>query len=89
MADIIEGLKEKRRIIEQFQRTQANQEGQESQLLKQLEAECAANSVEQAEEVLKRLYEEKAQSEKLLEDLDEKMAEIILNAQPGSDSRSI
>ena len=89
MPDILEELKRKRRTIEQFQRDQAKQEGQEEQLLKQLKDECDATSVKKAEEVREHLSEEKAESEKLLTDLDAQMGEIIHNARPGSNSGSV
>lgn len=86
MADIIEDLKQKRRTIEQFQKDAANQEGQRVQLFKQLEQESDVSTVVKAEEVVKRLCEERAENEKLLEELDKEMSEIICKAVPGSDS---
>lgn len=89
MSDIIEGLKQKRRVIEQFQRDQAKQEGQEEQMLKQLKDEHDADSVEMGEVKIEELKEELAESEKLLENLDAEMGEIIHNARPGSNPGSV
>lgn len=89
MPDIIEELKRKRKTIEQFQRDKANQEGQEAQLFKQLQDGCDVETVEDAEEVLIHLYEEKTESEELLEKLDKVLAQIICDAVPGSSSGSV
>lgn len=89
MSDIIVGLKQKRRIIEQFQRDQAKQEGQEMQMLKQLKDEHDADSVEIAEVKIGKLREELVESEKFLEELDTEMDQIIHNAVPGSSSGAV
>lgn len=86
MANIIEDLKRKRRTIEQFQRDQAKQEGQEEQMLKQLKDDHDVDSVEMGEVKIEKLREEKLESEKLLEDLDKTLSEIIDNALPGNSS---
>lgn len=86
MADITEDLKQKRRTIEQFQRDEANQQGQEAQLLKQLKDECGEDSIEKAEKIVEKKVEELVQHEKYLKELDTKMGEIIRAAVPGSNS---
>ncbi len=88
MADIITGLREKRKIIEQYQRDAANQEGRREQLLNQLKSECGAKTIEQADKVVEELGKERAEHEAYLAELDTKMDTIIHNAVPGSDSRS-
>jgi len=88
MADIIEGLRRKRKIIEQFQRDAANQEGQRKQLFNQLKTECDAESVEQADKVVEELHKELETDEAFLEKLDTKLHTIIRNAVPGSDSEA-
>lgn len=88
MSNIITELKEKRKEIEQFQRDKANQEGQEAQLLKQLQDECSENSIEKAEEVIKRETEELGKHEEFLKELGDKLDKIIYNALPRSNSES-
>ena len=88
MADIIADLKSKRRVIEQFQRDAANQEGRREQLFAQLKAECSAESVDQGDKVVEELGKELVEHEALLAELGTKMDTIIHNAVPGSSTGS-
>lgn len=88
MADIIEDLRSKRKIIEQFQRDAANQEGQREQLFAQLKTESGAESVEQGDKVVEKLGKELVDHEALLAELGTKMDTIIHNATPGRSSGS-
>ena len=88
MSDIIEELKQKRKKIEQLRRDQANQEGQENQLLKQLKDEIGVNSTEEAEEEIEKLGTELVENEKILEKLDREMDTIISAATSRSNSTS-
>lgn len=88
MADIIIELREKRKIIEQFQRDVANQEGRKEQLLNQLKTECGAETVEQGDKVVEELGKERKENEALLEELGTKMDTIIHDAVPGINPRS-
>jgi hypothetical protein len=85
MSDIIERIKLKIKKIEQFQREQANQEGQKEQLLKQLEEVSGTSSIKEADKELGNLGKELIEYEELLEDLDNQMGEIISNATPKQD----
>ena len=88
MADIIVDLKSKRKVIEQFQRDAANQEGRREQLFTQLKTECDAESVEQGSKVVEELGKELVEHEEFLTELGTKMDTIIRNAVPGSNSDS-
>lgn len=89
MSNIISDLKQKRKIIEQFQRDMARQEGEEAQLFKQLKDECDVDSVEKAEVKIEKLSGERDEIKELLGKLDEEMGEIIVNAQSESNPESI
>jgi len=55
MANIVDELKQKMKVIEQCQRDKANQDGQMSQLLKRLKDESNTDSVSAAEKELEKL----------------------------------
>lgn len=82
--DIIARLRRKRKMIEQFQKDVANQEGQREQLFNQLKTESGADSLEQADKVVEGLHKELDTDEAFLEKLDTKMAKIIHDAVPGN-----
>ena len=89
MSEIIEGLKQKRRKIEQLRQSESRQEGQREQILIQLESEFDVDSVVEAEKMIVELVKEKEEHEKLLKELDEEMDQIICNASPGSNSGTV
>lgn len=88
MADVITELRRKRKIIEQFQRDAANQDGQREQLLNQLKSECGAETVEQGDAVVEKLGKERVEDETFLAELGTKMDKIIHDAVPGNNSKS-
>lgn len=83
MPDIVEDLKEKRRVIEQLRQDKSRQEGQHEQLSKQLKDECGVDGIVEAEKVIQKLTQEFAENEEILIELDEEMDQIIRNATPG------
>ena len=89
MSDIIEGLKQKRKKIEQFRQDKSRQEGQRAQMLTQLESEHGVNSVVEAENKIEKLTQEHVEHVEILRELDAEMGEIIHNATPGSDSGTV
>lgn len=80
MPDIVAELKEKKRKIEDLQRTKARQEGQREQLLKSLKSKFSISSVKESEKRLETFGEELVQHEKSLEKFRNKMDEIISGA---------
>ena len=80
MADIVDKVQLKIKKISELQRDQAKQEGQEEQLLNQLNDVSGTDSVKEADNKLTELGKELVEYEELLEDIDGQMGEIISKA---------
>ena len=81
MADILKQLKQKKTEIEDLQRKKERQEGQKEQILLQLKEKFGVTSIEEGEEKSEELSKKLVGNRKELEELDEKMAKIIQEAQ--------
>ena len=80
MSDIVSELKDRKRKIADLQQTKARQEGQESQLLKNLKEKFNIGSIGESEKMLEVLGEELIQNEKSLEKNRDEMDGIIARA---------
>jgi len=85
MADIISEVKQKVKKIEELRREQAQQDGQKTQLLKQLKDVSGTTSVAAAEKKSEELSLELIIHESTLKKLDEEMSAIISAATPQKD----
>lgn len=85
MSDIIEELKQKRKVVEQLRQDKSRQDGQFEQLSKQLKEECNVDGIAEAEIVIHKLIQECADENAILKELDVEMAEIIRKATPGTE----
>lgn len=82
MDDIIQKVKDKIKSIEELRRKKSEQDGEKSQLLKQLKDASGTVSIVEAEKKLQSLSLELITNEKSLKKLGEEMDVIIAEATP-------
>ena len=85
MSDVVESLKQKRKVVDQLRQDKSRQDGQFEQLLKQIKEECNVDGITEAEIVIHKLIQECADENAILKELDAELAEIIRKATPGTE----
>ena len=81
MAELIDSIKQKEKVIRDLQQKKARQEGQLAQLFQQLKTEYDVNTLEEAASLLETLQSEKEENDGKLAEIDTNMGNIIATAQ--------
>lgn len=80
MSDLIEQLKEKKTEIEDLKEKKAQQLGEKKQVLSQLSSKYEVSSLEEGLEKVEELKKRRSNNKAKLEEINERMGEIINSA---------